>query len=237
MNVDGRADEADLARCTEGRVEIIDQRLLPHTFSVLALRNRRRCDRRHPATWLSGVLLSSGPRAPGPSIWLQRYLSRRAGGGNDDLAERCRRIKAARPTAVNLEWAVDRVQAAALYGHDGRGADSAVPGKRPRSITEEEAENCRRIGAVSACLSSVKSANSEKGKARSTSSPIATPAGWPSSITDRPPPRSTGLPAGIPVHVWVDETRPRNQGAASPPGNWANTACPTRSSSTMPAAT
>ena len=42
---------------------------------------------------------------------------------------------------------------------------------------------------------------------------------------------------GIDLHVWVDETRPLNQGRASPPGNWARPASAIRSSPTMPAAT
>ena len=110
------------------------------------------------------------------------------------------------------------------------------PGRKPRpSATKTSRPAAPSASTVSpSCASAAEQERRQRG---STCSPIATPDGsprvdWGTALA----PIYMAHDAGIPVHVWVDETRPRNQGACSPPTNWARTACRTPSSPTMPAA-
>ena len=118
-----------------------------------------------------------------------------------------------RPTAINLRWALEEMRAAVR--NLPRQAASPPPTRAPPRSAEADIETNRAIGVHGAKLIAAHAAAQEAGRARSTSSPTATPAGSPASIAARRSRRSTRRTiAGIALHVWVDETRPRNQGAA-----------------------
>jgi methylthioribose-1-phosphate isomerase len=124
------------------------------------------------------------------------------------LAEAHRRINAARPTAVNLRWALDRVRAAVTPLPAARRADEAW--LEAARIAEEDVELNRAIGTHGARL--IADIHRRTGK------PVQVlthcNAGWIATVDF-----GTALSAvyqahdaAVPLHVWVDETRPRSQG-------------------------
>ncbi len=121
------------------------------------------------------------------------------------------RLKATRPTAVNLAWAVDRqIAAAAKIDDPDQLVDTALT--TACAIADEDAESCRQIGLHG--LEILRKISEAKGGAVVN---ILTHcnAGWLAFVDygSATAPIYAAHDAGIPVHVWVDETRPRNQGA------------------------
>jgi methylthioribose-1-phosphate isomerase len=128
-----------------------------------------------------------------------------------DLAEAAALMKTTRPTAVNLAWAVDRVLVATAS------ATTAVERiARARAtaeeIADEDAEHCRRIGLHGIALI-------QQIAERKDGDPVNVlthcNAGWLAFVDhgSATAPIYAAHDRGVPVHVWVDETRPRNQGS------------------------
>ena len=128
----------------------------------------------------------------------------------DYLVKECDRLKAARPTAVNLAWAVDRVLAEVLRKTPDEYREAALG--EAAAIAEEEAENCRKIGEHGLPLIERIGLTKNGGPVN-----ILTHcnAGWLACIEygTATAPIYAAFEKGIDVHVWVDETRPLNQGA------------------------
>ena len=182
---------------------VIDQRQLPHEFEVLRLGTvddiifaiREMVVRGAP---LIGVTAAYG-------VYLALINE------SEPLAAACDRIRAARPTAVNLVWAVDRMAAVvAAPGTRRQRADRAR--KAAAEIAEEEALNCRLIGDHGV--------DADRGDPeRQSQGPVNIlthcNAGWLACVEygTATAPIYAAFERGIDVHVWVDETRPLNQGA------------------------
>ena len=124
-------------------------------------------------------------------------------------------LKATRPTAKNLAWAVDRQLAAIKKGTSVK-EKIAIALNTAQAIADEDAEFCRRIGEHG------KKIIQELARAKAKTNPdepvnILTHcnAGWLAFVDygSALSPVFAAHDGGIPVHVWVDETRPRNQGA------------------------
>src|SRR5690606_25939443 len=120
-------------------------------------------------------------------------------------------LAAARPTAVNLRWALDEMTAALRNRrHNERLAAAYACAGR---IADEDVETCRRIGAHG--LEIIREHARRKGSERVD---ILTHcnAGWLATVDwgTALAPIYMAHDAGLEIHVWVDETRPRNQGAA-----------------------
>lgn len=117
-----------------------------------------------------------------------------------------------RPTAVNLAWAVDRQLAALAAAGDDRQAAIAIARSTAQAIADEDAEFCRRIGEHGVTL--IEEISRRKG-----GEPVNVlthcNAGWLAFVDygTATAPIYAAYDRGIPIHVWVDETRPRNQGA------------------------
>ncbi|MBF0259178.1 MAG: S-methyl-5-thioribose-1-phosphate isomerase [Desulfamplus sp.] len=130
---------------------------------------------------------------------------------DDYLKQECQRIKDARPTAVNLAWGVNRVLDVALRYEQYDKKLMAVL-EEACQIVEEEAENCRLIGEHGCHL--IEDISRKKGGAPVN---ILTHcnAGWLATVEygTATAPMYTAFDRGIDIHVWVDETRPLNQGA------------------------
>jgi len=131
--------------------------------------------------------------------------------GIDYLENEARRLQAARPTAVNLGWAVNRVLQAL----------AAEPGVRERvvqsrnaaaAIVGEEVENCRKIGDHG---SAIIEAISRGRNGKTVHVLTHCNAGWLACVQygTATAPIYAAAERGIDLHVWVDETRPLNQGA------------------------
>jgi methylthioribose-1-phosphate isomerase len=192
---------------SSGEVNVIDQRSLPHELVVLELQNV------DDTIYAIQEMVVRGAPLIGITAAYGVYLAvKNTPPGADEayLPNECERIKAARPTAVNLQWAVDRVQAeiADLPAERRLEAARQVAGV----IAEEEAENCRLIGRHGVRLIESISQRKNGGPVN-----ILTHcnAGWLATIAygTATAPIYTAHDQGIDVHVWVDETRPLNQGA------------------------
>jgi methylthioribose-1-phosphate isomerase len=186
----------------EGVVEIIDQRDLPYRFVTRALRSV------DDAVDAIRTMAVRGAPLIGVAGAYGLALAMRDAADDTRLAECHRRLNAARPTAVNLRWALDRMsmvlgplppaqRAMAAWAEAGR-------------IADEDVELNRAIGAHGARLI----AETHRRTGRPVQVLTHCNAGWIATIDF-----GTALSAvyqahdaSIPVHVWVDETRPRSQG-------------------------
>jgi methylthioribose-1-phosphate isomerase len=132
-------------------------------------------------------------------------------GDDDHFMQECQRLKAARPTAVNLAWAVDRMLAVVMQAERGAArTDSAR--QEAAAIAEEEVVRCRRIGEYGARL--LADLNRAR-QGRTVNILTHCNAGWLACVEwgTATAPVYVAHEQGIDLHVWVDETRPLNQGA------------------------
>ena len=189
-------------------VQIIDQRLLPHEFKVVDLTTVDQVIHAIVDMMVRGAPLIGATGAFGA------YLAAVNTGENnfeEKFKQECERLKKARPTAVNLVWGVDRVMkktlAAGSFPERCRAAKAEA-----EAIADEEAENCRLIGQHGLPL--IEQLSRDKGGKRVN---ILTHcnAGWLACVEygTATAPIYTAFDNNIDVHVWVDETRPLNQGA------------------------
>jgi len=192
---------------TSGDVNVIDQRSLPHEVVVLELQTVDDIIYALREMVVRGAPLIGITAAYGVYLAVKNAA---AGDGAADWRAECERIKAARPTAVNLQWAVDRVVAHIQDRPAAQRHESAKD--MAGAIAEEEADNCRRIGLHGTRLIEAVSREKNGGPVN-----ILTHcnAGWLATIAygTATAPVYTAFDQGIDVHVWVDETRPLNQGA------------------------
>jgi methylthioribose-1-phosphate isomerase len=205
MNVNGQhyrtiwLKESD-ARC----VQIIDQRFLPHEFVIEELTTVAQAATAIQAMHVRGAGLIGATAAYG------MYLATMEGSG-DFLSRAAADLKATRPTAVNLAWAVDRQVQAIARGASGA-EKTAIALAKAKEIADEDAEYCRRIGEHGVSL--IHSLSRKKDGA-----PVNVlthcNAGWLAFVDygSATAPVYAAHDGGIAVHVWVDETRPRSQGA------------------------
>ncbi|MGI9571360.1 MAG: s-methyl-5-thioribose-1-phosphate isomerase, partial [Desulfobulbia bacterium] len=187
-------------------VRIIDQRRLPHEVTILELANltdavcaiKDMCVRGAP---LIGVTAAYG-------VFL---AVRKAEGNLKVIKQACRTLKQARPTAVNLAWAVDRMFAM-LSGATDSVSQVSIARNEAAVIAEEEVANCRRIGDHGLALIEAVS-RTKKGQAVNVLTHCN--AGWLACIEygTATAPMYAAHDKGLPIHVWVDETRPLNQGS------------------------
>lgn len=190
-----------------GAVKVIDQRYLPHRCVTLELKTVEDTVHAIREMVVRGAPLIGVTGAYGV------YLAARESGrkGSVSFQRLCGGLKKARPTAVNLSWGVDRVFQKARSFRPGPARIDAA-GKEAAAIAEEEAENCRRIGIHGLRL--IREIRKEK-KTGPVNILTHCNAGWLACIAHgtATAPIYAAHDAGIHVHVWVDETRPLNQGA------------------------
>lgn len=198
----------DADTCT---VKVIDQRKLPHQVVVMDLSTVDEVIFAIQDMVVRGAPLIGVTGAYG--VMLAALAGKDLGPADHllFLEQECRRLKAARPTAVNLTWAVDRVLSElSLLASPVSRIETAR--KRARDMADEDAENCRQIGVHG--VSRIEAISTEKNGAPVN---ILTHcnAGWLACIEHgtATAPIYEAFRRNIPVHVWVDETRPLNQGA------------------------
>jgi methylthioribose-1-phosphate isomerase len=128
-----------------------------------------------------------------------------------DLEAAAAQLAATRPTAVNLAWAIDR-QLRAIAGVAGNAAKIAAALETAELIASEDAEHCRRIGEHG--LELIREIAARKG-GRPVNVLTHCNAGWLAFVDhgSATSPIYAAHDLGVPIHVWVDETRPRNQGS------------------------
>ena len=174
---------------------MIDQRHLPHQFVTAILRTPEEVAVAIREMWVRGAPLIGATAAYGLALAIRR---------GDDLHEAAAKLIATRPTAVNLRWALNFVLNATVE-----------PLIAARQVVADELERSRRIGEHGLKLIQ-EIANREAASGKVVNILTHCNAGWLACIDfgTATAPIYAAHEAGIPVHVWVDETRPRNQGAS-----------------------
>ncbi len=187
-------------------VEIIDQTQLPHAFVT------RRLETLEDAAHAIRTMLVRGAPLIGATAAYGLALALRGNASDETLARAGETLLATRPTAVNLRWAIEDVTGRM---QDLAPADRAAAAyRRAAEICDEDVEICRSIGRHGlAVIERIWEAKGRKGRVNLLTHCNA---GWLATVDwgTALAPIYKAHEAGIPVHVWVDETRPRNQGAA-----------------------
>jgi methylthioribose-1-phosphate isomerase len=187
-------------------VEILDQTLLPHAVKVVRLRTLADAARAIVTMRVRGSNLIGVTAAYGLALALRRAASDRALAAAHDTLLRTR------PTAVNLRWALDRVRAAVAPLPPAQRAAAAYA--RAAELVAGDIATNRAIGEHGLKLLRALAARKPAGQplnvmTHCNAGRIAT-LEWGTATA----PVYLAHAAGLPVHVWVSETRPRNQGAA-----------------------
>jgi methylthioribose-1-phosphate isomerase len=191
-------------------VQIIDQRCLPHEFRIVDLTTLEITARAIKDMWVRGAGLIGATAAYGMYLAaLQPYNS--LDHALHNLNEAGALLKQTRPTAVNLAWAVDR-QLAALRAAKNVGELPAIALENAEKIAAEDADYCRQLGLHGLGLIE---AISQRKSGEVVNVLTHCNAGWLAFVDygSATAPIYAAFDKGIRVHVWVDETRPRNQGA------------------------
>ncbi len=124
-------------------VKIIDQRRLPHEFIIEDLKTVDDVIRAIKDMYVRGAPLIGA--TAGYGVYLATLNSPSPTISKDYLVKECDRIKSARPTAINLIWAADRVLSKILKFKSSREIIDTAK-KEAEKIADDEAENCRKIG-------------------------------------------------------------------------------------------
>ncbi|WP_340149598.1 S-methyl-5-thioribose-1-phosphate isomerase [uncultured Sneathiella sp.] len=205
MKVDGKPYRSIWLAEDGWSVDIIDQTRLPHEFRVVKLETLDQAAHAIKAMLVRGAPLIGATAAYGVCLGLRTDASDSA------LRNMCETLIATRPTAVNLRWAIRAMQELLL---------PLPEGERVSAAYEKAAQICDEDVAINGAIGDhglevfrqVWRAKGQEGKLN-----ILTHcnAGWLATVDwgTALSPIYKAHDAGIPVHVWVDETRPRNQGA------------------------
>lgn len=188
-------------------VEVIDQRKLPHEFVTVKLETYDDAEEAIKDMTVRGAPLIGATAAFGIYLAVREMIEEQLDGSFLDQA--FSELRASRPTAVNLFWALDKMQKA-LDSSNGSFLETAW--NTANAIVEEDVETCRLIGVHGLPL--IEQISTRK-KGETVNILTHCNAGmlgcieW-GTITS---PIYQAAQKGIKVHVWVDETRPRNQGS------------------------
>jgi methylthioribose-1-phosphate isomerase len=209
MKVDGKNIRPIWLDSDLNVVKIIDQRLLPHEFVIADLKTVDDVIMSIKEMYVRGAPLIGVTAAFG--VYLAALNSPVKTIEDDYLIEECQRLKASRPTAVNLAWAVDKVLSETLKADNGSGKVNAARNAAEK-IAEDETEKCRKIGEHGLGLIDE---ISRKKQGATVNLLTHCNAGWLACIEygTATAPIYAAFDKGLDIHVWVDETRPLNQGA------------------------
>ncbi len=206
MNVSGRPTRTIWPSADGTAVEIIDQTRLPHAFATARLATLD--DAAHA---IRAMLVRGAPLIGATAAW-GLWLALRADASDAALDRACATLLATRPTAVNLRWALDRVRA--HVSPLASAARAAAARRLAGAICDEDVALNRGIAAAGLPLLRAIAAKKQPGERVNVLTHCN--AGWLATVDlgTATAPIYTAHDAGIPIHVWVDETRPRNQGAS-----------------------
>lgn len=209
MNVEGTHYRSIWLGADGWSVEIVDQTQLPHAFNTRSLRSSD-----DAATAITTMQVRGAPLI-GATAAYGLALAMREDASDGHLANAYAHLLGTRPTAVNLRWALDDMRA--LLGNIPAERRTEAAYQRAAEICDDDVNINRAIGEHGA--EHIVRLWHEK-KDGSSAEPVNVlthcNAGWLATVD-----WGTALAAiyvahdeGVPIHVWVDETRPRNQGAA-----------------------
>ncbi|MDJ0824225.1 MAG: S-methyl-5-thioribose-1-phosphate isomerase [Rhodobacter sp.] len=186
-------------------VRIIDQRWLPHEFRIVALKTRDDFAAAIRDMWVRGAPLIGAAAAYGMAEAMARDAS------DANLNATWDALHATRPTAINLRWALDAMRTLLTPLPEPDRAAAAF--RKAAEICDEDVESNRMIGVHG--LEVIKDIAARKPAGEPVRILTHCNAGWLATVDwgTATSPIYQAHDAGIPVHVFVDETRPRNQGA------------------------
>ena len=184
-------------------VKIIDQTKLPHQFIIKDLKTVKDAINAIKVMEVRGAPLIGGTAAYGIALAVQE--------NNDPefIKKSAEELIQSRPTAINLKWAVDRMMNKLSGINSDQILDIAL--NEAKEICNEDEKFCENIG-----INGLKIIEEIYNKKKDTINILThCNAGWLATINwgTATSPIYHAHKKGIPVHVWVDETRPRNQGA------------------------
>jgi methylthioribose-1-phosphate isomerase len=187
-----------------GAIRVIDQARLPFEFATLDLRTLEDAAQAIRAMVVRGAPLIGATAAYGIALALRTDAS------DARLDEAVRVLKATRPTAVDLAWAAARMRTVLAGIAPNQRAAAAF--EEAAAICDASVEQCRSIGAHG--LEVIRALAGTSGRTLNILTHCN--AGWLACVDwgTALAPLYMAHDAGIKIHVWVDETRPRNQGAA-----------------------
>lgn len=206
MLVDGKHFQSIWRDNSTGEIKIIDQRWLPHDFSIVGLNSLSEVMISIRDMWVRGAPLIGVTAAYGMAIAMSEDSS------DQNLNSASELLNSARPTAINLAWAVKRMRGRLKCTPEAKRAVAAM--KLADLMAEEDISINRLIGKHGAkIIEEIYVQKSDQSPVR-----ILTHcnAGWLATVDigTATAPIYAAYEKNIPIEVWVDETRPRNQGAA-----------------------
>lgn len=206
MKIDGIATRSIWLESDGRSVGILDQTLLPWRIVRLSLRSEADAVHAIASMQTRGAPLIGAVAAYGLALAL------RADASDASLARAYAALHAARPTAINLKWALDRVSAEVRPLPEAQRADAAY--RLAAAICDEDVAINEGIGRHGLVLIQAIAARKQLGEPVNVLTHCN--AGWLATVDlgTATAPIYMAHDKGIPVHVFVDETRPRNQGAA-----------------------
>jgi methylthioribose-1-phosphate isomerase len=206
MNVDGKPYRTIWLDQDRTSVCVIDQTRLPHRFEVVRWRSVQ-----DVASGIRNMVVRGAPLI-GASAAYGMALATLADPGDNNLQTAYNTLFRTRPTAVNLRWALDLMLQTLLPRDPGRRVDAAYT--LAGQIADEDVQNCSAIGDCGQTL--IEQAWDNVSGSRPINVLTHCNAGWLATVDwgTALAPIYKAFNSGIPVHVWVDETRPRNQGAS-----------------------
>jgi methylthioribose-1-phosphate isomerase len=186
-------------------VEIIDQRWLPHEFRIASLTSVDDVAIAIKDMWVRGAPLIGVTAAYGMAIAMSVDAS------DEHLDVAWHKLHETRPTAINLKWALDEMRHTLLPIPQAQRQAAAYA--RAAELADEDVELNRAMGRHGLALIREIAAGKKPGEVVNILTHCN--AGWLATVDygTATAPIYAAYEAGIPVHVYVDETRPRNQGA------------------------
>lgn len=189
---------------------VIDQRKLPFRFEIEALRTVEQVEVAIRDMHVRGAGCVGA--TAGYGMFLAALEARAADDFESSLRSSAAILLATRPTAVNLQWAVER-QLRVILSEGDDVARLACARTTAQAIADEDVVACQQIGEHG--LELIREAALKKTEGEPVNILTHCNAGWLAFVDhgSAMAPIYAAHAEGIPVHVWVDETRPRNQGA------------------------
>jgi methylthioribose-1-phosphate isomerase len=206
MKVDGKPTRSIWLEPDGVTVGTIDQTLLPHRYATIRLTTLADAAHAISSMQLRGAPLIGAAAAYGMSLALRADSS-------DEMLERAyATLIKTRPTAINLKWALDKMMA--VVRNRPRGERVAAAYKRAAEICDEDVAINQAIGRHGLKLIEDIAAKKKPGEPVNVLTHCN--AGWLATVDvgTATAPIYTAHDKGVKLHVWVDETRPRNQGAS-----------------------
>src|SRR5436190_14829540 len=206
MKVNGRHTRSIWVEPDGETVAVIDQTVLPHRFVTLRLTTLDDAAHAIKSMQVRGAPLIGATAAYGVALAL------RADASDEPLERAYATLIATRPTAINLKWALDEMMAAVR--NRPRAERVAAAYRRAAEICEEDVAINQAIGRHGLKLIEAVAAKKRPGERVNVLTHCN--AGWLATVDfgTATAPIYLAHDRGLPVHVWVDETRPRNQGAS-----------------------